>query len=243
MASSIAVVTGVSKGLGAALAVALHARGFEVVGIGRAVAPAIAQQLRLVNADLADAASLPSRFDALFAELAARAPARIVVVNNAATATPAATIGKLPRDELHASLAVNLEAPMLVADAFVRAFARRSGDRRLVNVSSGAAVHAIAGAAAYCVAKAGLEMLSSAVAAEQATSGIASITIRPGIIDTPMQAFMRSRDSDALPSVDMFKDFHASGQLLSPATVAAKIVDRLVLAPVENGRLYSYAEL
>lgn len=243
MAARIAVITGVSKGLGAALAGELHARGFDVVGIGRSAAPDIAGRIRLVEADLSDTRALPAVLDALFSELAARAPEAIVVINNAAVAAPAATIGTLPVDELQASLAVNLAAPVLVADAFVRAFAGRQGDRRIVNVSSGAAAHAIPGAAAYCIGKAGLEMLSKAIAAEQGAAGVTAITIRPGIIDTPMQTFMRSQRSDRLPSVDMFKGFHESGQLVPPATTAARIVDRLVLAPVDNGRVYSYAEL
>jgi hypothetical protein len=41
----------------------------------------------------------------------------------------------------------------------------------------------------------------------------------------------------------MFRDFHASGQLVPPDVVAGKIVDRLVLGEVENGRSYSYKEL
>ena len=46
-----------------------------------------------------------------------------------------------------------------------------------------------------------------------------------------------------LPSVELFKGFHAGGQLQPPEAVARKVVDRLVLAPVENGRTYNYAEL
>jgi hypothetical protein len=46
-----------------------------------------------------------------------------------------------------------------------------------------------------------------------------------------------------LPSVDLFKEFHASGKLVPPDVVARKIVERLVAAPVEHGRTYSYAEL
>jgi hypothetical protein len=67
--------------------------------------------------------------------------------------------------------------------------------------------------------------------------------VRPGIIDTAMQAFARTQSRTTLPSVDLFKGFHENGQLVPPDVVARKIVDRLVVAPVENGRTYSYAEL
>ena len=67
--------------------------------------------------------------------------------------------------------------------------------------------------------------------------------MRPGIIDTDMQAFSRSQSREALPCVDMFVEFHSQGRLVPPDTVAAKIADRLVLGEVENGRTYSYQEL
>lgn len=46
-----------------------------------------------------------------------------------------------------------------------------------------------------------------------------------------------------MPRVDLFKGFHAGKQLVAPDVVAHKVVDRLVLGPVEHGRTYSYAEL
>jgi hypothetical protein len=67
--------------------------------------------------------------------------------------------------------------------------------------------------------------------------------LRPGVIDTPMQAFARSQEKERLPSVDLFKRFHADRKLVPPGVVARKVVDRLVLGPVEHGRRYTYAEL
>lgn len=240
----VAVVTGVSRGLGAALAAALVARGQRVVGIGRSAPDALdAARFRLVRVDLADGAALHRSVHALFAELADEAPEAITVINNAAVAGPVGPVGALDVDAIGSAFDVNLEAPVLVADAFLRAFASRGGERRLINVSSGAAVQPIPGAGLYCIAKAGLEMLTSIVAAEQGATGIVAVTIRPGIIDTPMQQFMRAQPRERLPSVGMFQSFHDDRQLVAPEVTAGKIVERLVLAPVDNGRHYSYAEL
>jgi benzil reductase ((S)-benzoin forming) len=95
----------------------------------------------------------------------------------------------------------------------------------------------------YCVAKAGLEMLSRSLAAEQGDDGIRVVSLRPGIIDTDMQLFQRSQPEDVLPTVGMFKDFYASGRLVAPDVAAAKIVDKVIVGPVEQGRQYSYADL
>ncbi len=244
MADRSAVVTGVSKGLGESIAANLIARGFDVIGVGRSAAARLeSDAFRLVVADLADVVALPTIVDALFDELATRRVASIAVINNAATGGPAGTVGQLDAGEIVASLAVNLAAPMIIANAFVRAFRLVAADRRLINVSSGAAARPIPGGGAYNVAKAGLEMLTSAIAAEQPASGIVAITVRPGIIDTPMQAFMRSQSAERLPAVGMFQAFHANRQLVPPDVTAAKIVDRLVVGPIENGRTYNYAEL
>ncbi|MGE5737767.1 MAG: SDR family NAD(P)-dependent oxidoreductase, partial [Betaproteobacteria bacterium] len=126
---------------------------------------------------------------------------------------------------------------------FCSAFRDDAVERRIINVSSGAAQSTLPGEALYCVAKAGLEMLTRSLADEIRSPRFAAITLRPGIIDTPMQAFARSQPRTVLPSVDLFKGFHAGGQLQPPHVVARKVVDRLVLAPVENGRTYTYAEL
>jgi NAD(P)-dependent dehydrogenase (short-subunit alcohol dehydrogenase family) len=97
------------------------------------------------------------------------------------------------------------------------------------------------GSGTYNVAKAGLEMLTSVIAAEQ--SGVTAITIRPGVIDTPMQAFLRAQNEERLPAVGMFRGFHESRRLVPPDVTAAKIVERLVIGPIENGRTYVYDEL
>lgn len=244
MVDRCVVVTGVSKGLGESIAANLVSRGFNVIGIGRSSAARLAGGgFRLLAADLGDLEALPAHVEGLFDELAGRRLASIAVVNNAAVAGPAGTFGQLDADEVEASLAVNLVAPMIIANAFVRAFRLVAADRRLINVSSGAAVSPIPGGGVYNVAKAGLEMLTSAIAAEQPAGGLCAITIRPGIIDTPMQVFMRSQTAERLPSLGMFEGFHRNRQLVPPDVVAAKIVDRLVVGPVENGRIYSYAEL
>jgi len=237
-----ACVTGVSRGLGVALAAELVARGFEVVGIGRSAHASLeGPRFRLVSADLANLAQLDAIAAGAFAAMAARSPTFAVLINNAATAGPVGPIGMLAADELAASFAVNLAAPAVLANAFVRALRGRVRIR-VVNVSSGSAVKPLPGTAAYCAAKAGLEMLGAAAAAE-AVEGVEIVTIRPGIIDTPMQEYIRTRSADMLPDVDMFRDFHASGSLQTPADTARRIVERVVLAPVLGGAVLRYQDL
>jgi NAD(P)-dependent dehydrogenase (short-subunit alcohol dehydrogenase family) len=130
-----------------------------------------------------------------------------------------------------------------VADLFCRAFPDDLLPRRIINISSGAAQTAIAGSAVYCISKAGIEMLTRAVVADHAAPSLECISLRPGIFETDMQAYMRSRDPVEFPSVGLFRGFKENGLLKDPADVATAIVDKFVLARVENGRTYTHTDL
>jgi benzil reductase ((S)-benzoin forming) len=239
-----AVVTGVSRGLGAALAGELLERGFTVVGIGRASNPALTgERYMFVQFDLADTASTDAVLRPALEALKERQPASVCLVNNAATVDAVGTLGRLAASEIASALAVNLAAPVALANLFCRVFADAAMPRRVINVSSGAAQTALPGEAVYCVAKAGIEMLTLALAADEQGSNFRAITLRPGVMDTEMQSYARSQPSDVLPIVELFKEFHREGRLVAPAVVASKIASRLVVSDVEHGRIYSYQDL
>jgi benzil reductase ((S)-benzoin forming) len=240
----VAIVTGVSRGLGESLAAALLARGFAVTGVGRTSAERLAgEHYRFVRCDLGDVAALEPTLAPVFGEIAAARPRSVCLINNAAVAGPVGALGTLDVPALAESLAVNLVAPLALANLFCRAFSNGAVPSLVINVSSGAAQSPLGGSGPYSIAKAGLEMLTRQIAAEQNAPAFRAISVRPGIIDTGMQAYMRSLPREKYANVEMFREFHASGQLVPPDVVAAKIVDRLVLGDVENGRCYSYKEL
>jgi len=239
-----AIVTGVSRGLGESLAAALLARGFAVTGVGRTGAERLAgEHYRFVRCDLGDVAAIEPTLAPVFGEIAAARPRSVCLINNAAVAGPVGALGTLDISALAESLAVNLVAPLALINLFCRAFSESAAQSLVINVSSGAAASPLGGSGPYSIAKAGLEMLTRQTAAERKAPAFRAISVRPGIIDTGMQAYMRSLPREKDANVDMFREFHTSGQLVPPDVVAAKIVDRLVLGDVENGRCYSYKEL
>jgi benzil reductase ((S)-benzoin forming) len=240
----VAIVTGVSRGLGEALAIELLRRGWRVLGMARHDSPRLARpSYRFVAADLADCAALDALLEPVFAELAREHPAAAVLVNNAADAGPVGVFGRLAASDIATSLAVNVAAPAALCNLFCRAFADAACARRILNVSSGAAERTLPGIGIYGVGKAGLEMLTRSIAAEQGAGTLEVVTLRPGIVDTDMQVFARSQSRDVFPSVELFQQFHSSGQLVAAATVARKTIDRLIEGPVESGRTYNYGEL
>ena len=239
-----AIVTGVSRGLGEALANTLLERGYYVMGVGRANGARLAgPNYQFVEFDFAEPAGIGAVLGAPLALLAAKNPDYVCLINNAAVGTPVGVIGTLDAREISRSLAVNLTAPVALANLFLQVFTDESIPRRIINVSSGAAGNAMPAMSNYCVAKAGLEMLTRSLAAERQGEHFRAITVRPGVIDTGMQEFMRSQPKDVLPGVALFEGFHKGGQLVAPDTTAKVIVDKLVVDPVEHGRTYTYQEL
>jgi benzil reductase ((S)-benzoin forming) len=239
-----AIVTGVSRGLGESLAAALLARGFAVTGVGRTSAERLAgEHYRFVRCDLGSVGAIEPTLAPVFGEIAAARPRSVCLINNAAVAGPVGALGALDAAAIAEALAVNLVAPLALVNLFCRVFSDGAAQSLVINVSSGAAQSPLAGSGPYSIAKAGLEMLTRQIAADQKAPDFRAISVRPGIIDTDMQAYMRSLPREKYANVDMFREFYTSGQLVPPDVVAAKIVDRLVLGDVENGRCYSYKEL
>jgi benzil reductase ((S)-benzoin forming) len=240
----VAIVTGVSRGLGEALAVALLGRGFLVLGIGRRTSPRLSgEAYRFVACDLSHPSGIRAALEPSLTELAEMEPDAVTLINNAAIAAPVGVVGRLDAAHVEAAIATNVTAPLVVADLFLRTFPSDSVERRIINVSSGAAQTALAGGAVYGISKAAIEMLTTSLAADHTAPGFRAITLRPGIFETGMQQFMRSHDRETFPSVDLFREFKDRGILKDPGEVAARVVERLVEGPVDHGRTYSHVDL
>jgi NAD(P)-dependent dehydrogenase (short-subunit alcohol dehydrogenase family) len=239
-----AIITGVSRGLGEALATELLERGSIVVGVGRtASARHKGERYRHVACDLAHPAVVAAAVLPALRDLALEKPSAVTLINNAAVPTPVGLIGRLDAAEIEAAIATNIAAPLVMADLFCRVFPGATPRRRIINISSGAAQTAIAGSGTYSMSKSALEMLTRAAVADHAERSLECITLRPGIFETGMQKFMRSRDPAQFPSVALFRGFKEQGILKDPADVARKIVAKLVHGTVENGRTYVHTDL
>jgi benzil reductase ((S)-benzoin forming) len=212
------ILTGPSRGLGAALAERLRARAdTRLVTIGRRDADIVA--------DLAIAGEAQRAGEALEPVLAGHAYAKAVLLNNAGVVDPVGPLDGADPEALVRNLAVNLTAPMLLMRAFLRATAAVPL-RRIINISSGAGRRPIFGWSAYCAAKAGLDMASRVVAEEARTRGhaVEVTSLAPGVIDTPMQAVVRSASQEAFRDVARFRAMKAEGVLRSPRDVADDIL-------------------
>ena len=219
------VVTGTTKGLGAALASAIAAdSGNHLIALARAPGGAIAGGRR-IEVDVADTRALDAACDAMEREIAGKSYAKAVLVNNAGVVSPVGTLDQVDAAALERNLAVNLVAPMLLMRRFLLATAAVPL-RRLINISPGAARRPISGWSGYCAAKAGLDMASRVVALEAQQRGLAVevVSLAPGVIDTPMQETVRGARVEQFADVERFRAMKAEGALRPAADVAADIL-------------------
>lgn len=218
------IVTGSSRGLGAALARQLHRPDqHTVIGIARRRDPAL--EAEQWTCDLAD--PLPAA-EQLQAWLQARSGwLSATLINNAALLSAPGPLAATPLAELSAALRVGLEAPVLLSRAFL-AGTEGVAQRRILNISSGLGRRAMAGSASYCAVKAGLDHLSRALALEAPDVGIVSLA--PGVIDTDMQRQLRGADPDRFPEQARFQGLKEGGQLQTAEATAAAII-RFLMRP------------
>src|SRR5690606_4781600 len=100
------------------------------------------------------------------------------------------------------------------------------GERRILNISSGAGRNAMPGWGVYCATKAALDRYTEVLAAEHHPD-TRVVSLAPGVIDTAMQQTIRDSNSTDFPNVEKFRSLNAQGQLSSPADSAARILTYL----------------
>ena len=232
--NSNVVVTGASRGLGAALVEALAARGARVVGVERHAAPldALIRQVRAAGgtahglvADVADQ-------DATY-KIAGEAQALLgpidVLIHNASTLgpTPLQLLLDTDCEALKHVLETNLVGPFRLTKALAGPMVLR-GKGTVIHLSSDAAVESYPRWGAYSVSKAGQDHLSRILAAELEGTGVRVLSVDPGEMDTLMHAA-------AIPEAD-------PKALLTPATVARRILRLLEDPAVKSGARVSASQ-
>ena len=237
----LAVITGASRGIGAAIAAAASQGGAVIAACNRS--PSELQ--RQLAVDLADPAAWPVFATWYDQMVELHAPDRVVFVHNAATLTPIGFAGSVDPDAYRAHVLLNSAAPQVLGDAVIRTARRTGRSTVLVQLSSGAADSPYPGWTGYCSSKAAVEMWVKTVGVEVGESDelVRVMAVRPGIVATDMQAQIRSSDAASFPNVERFRSLHADGHLSDPAEVGAKIWRAALSSEWANGSILDVRNL
>jgi NAD(P)-dependent dehydrogenase (short-subunit alcohol dehydrogenase family) len=232
----VVIVTGASRGLGAATARWLARAGAAVTLISRSEAAlkSVAQEVRrlggtalVFKADTSDAdacqkavAKTLERFERLDA-----------LVNNAGIVEPIAPLAQTDPERWQYNIAVNLLGPFYLTRAAISELRRQNG--RIINVSSGAATTVIENVSAYCAAKAALNHFTRVVAAEE--FGLTVLTLRPGVVDTYMQEIIRREGPNFMETEQhaYYQGLKERGELEPPEVPGRSIAWLALYAPHE----------
>lgn len=189
----VIIVTGASRGIGAAAAGALAKAGATVVLTARdgkqteAVASSIGPSATARACDVSNYAAV----EALVADTKSRFGRLDALINNAGVIEPIASIAESDPAAWARNIDINLTGAYHAIRAVLPGMLAAGGGT-IVNVSSGAAIRPLEGWSAYCSGKAGLHMLTRAIALETAEKGIRVFGFQPGTTDTDMQVLIRA---------------------------------------------------
>ena len=215
-----ALVTGASRGIGRAIALALGAAGATVIGTatGAAGVASIDEALKTAGIagrgivlDVADAVA----GDAAIADIEAREGPVTILVNNAGI-TRDTLLLRMKAEDWDAVIDTNLGSVFRLSKAVLRGMmkARRG---RIINIASVVGLVGNPGQANYCAAKAGIGGFTRSLAREVASRGITVNVVAPGFIDTDMTRALTDAQREGLTGQIPL------GRLGTPADIAAAV--------------------
>jgi 3-oxoacyl-[acyl-carrier protein] reductase len=219
--NQIALVTGASRGIGKAIALAVGRAGAQVIGTATSAegAARIGESLASHGCNGRGAlldASAPDSIDALMAQLEQAGELPTILINNAAITRDQLLLRMKPED-WDAVIATNLTSVYRLCRACVRHMMKeRRG--RIVNLTSVVGLTGNPGQANYAAAKAGLLGFSKSLARELGSRGITVNAVAPGFIDTDMTRALSEEQRAAL-----LRQIPA-GRLGTPEEVAAAVL-------------------
>jgi len=233
MTARLVILTGASRGLGAAMAERLLAADMHLLTLSRHPNPALQDRAAAAGAkleqwavDLGHDVGAAARLETWLHQHARSAFTAAALINNAGIVGPVGPIDRIEAEALAAVMRIDLEAPLLLTAAFLRATRDWAIDKRVLNISSGAGRRAIAGWAAYCAAKAGLDQFSRVTALDEALRPHPAriVSLAPGVIDTDMQGELRAADSAGFPDQARFIEMKSAGQLAAADEAADRVL-------------------
>jgi benzil reductase ((S)-benzoin forming) len=238
------IITGTSSGLGEALAENAVRNHNKVFCISRR----LNNRLKELGAemhngfwyfeqDLTDIDKIPALMNQIFSFIDPSTATEITLINNAGIVEPVGPLGKFSPEEIHQHITINLTAPVILSNEFIKESAKFTCRKNIVNISSGAAANPYYGWTLYCSTKAGLNMVTRTVGIEQSETEnpVRIISVAPGVLDTGMQEKIRQVDHKDFPMKHKFEKLFDEKKLVNPAKAAEGIFELLTSDFDTNG--------
>ena len=217
----VVVITGASRGIGAGLANEFAAAGVKLGLCARSMSSETTAARLTRTVDVRNGEAV----ETFAAEVAEHLGPIDLWINNAGVLSPIAPLRDIGSEDFASHIAINVHGVFHGSRAFVRQVRTSGREGVLVNISSGAARHAYSGWSAYCASKAAVDRLSECIALEEADTALRVYSVAPGVIDTDMQALIRSTSADDFPMVDRFVHMKENDEFSSVRFVAEQMLE------------------
>ncbi|GGG68649.1 (S)-benzoin forming benzil reductase [Paenibacillus radicis (ex Gao et al. 2016)] len=234
------ILTGTSRGIGEALAEQLLDENHHLLCISRTANQQLIEHANAINCrldyfpfDLSHVNGIDGLIEAVFEVIHSAVPQAeveaIYLINNAGMLAPVAPIELSSAEQMTENVHINLLAPMIMSSNFIKRTHNMNVDKRIMNISSASAKYLLPSQSCYSTAKSGLDTFSKSVSLEQQgkTYPVKVASVYPGMIDTDMQAQIRSASKENFPFVDQFVQIAEEGKLQTPEYTARKLLDLL----------------
>ncbi|MBN1355672.1 SDR family NAD(P)-dependent oxidoreductase [bacterium] len=235
------LITGTTRGLGKALADNLATdRNVHVTSINRIAPEPHPGIFRSLIADLARPEDIPNLLETFFESINLENYDKIVLINNAGVLEPIKPLGRCDSGELINAIRIDLIAPAVLINEFLKWTDSFSGLREIINITSGAAQHPYYGWTAYCTSKAGLDMLARVCAEENRLirTNTRIWNVAPGVLNTGMQRRIRETSPEDFIHVNQFIAYFETNQLVDPEISARDILKMEAENLSEDGGIY-----
>ena len=252
---SLSIVTGATGGLGKALSDSILNKGGKLLFIARdlkkincfidTIENSKLSSLFKFQADLSKEEDLQNT-EMLIKEIIETNNDidEVFLFNNASIIDPISLIKDVNFNEIKNALVLNISTAYTLSSALIKLKQNKPALKlNIINISSGVSINAVKGWSAYCISKAGLNMLSKCIAIENETEDIFSLSINPGAIDTAMQEKIRNADSIEIPATKKFETMYNEGKLQNPKDVADKLFKILTSNDYSNGDFIDFNKI
>lgn len=241
MKNNLYIITGGSNGFGRSLVLNLLNENHTVISISRSSLEK-AENLFQIKTDFSKtfAQKTEKSLNSILLKIKNKKFDQVILINNAAVVHPVARIEKLKEKDIQKHMQINLNAPISMTQIFLNIFEKKKAQKIVVQITSGAAVSAVEGWAAYCAGKAGLNMFNQVLALQFAKdANFKAIGYSPGIMDTNMQKNIRAVSAKDFPNVNEFKSYKTENKLRSTDYVANDLIKVISdFSKIETGAIY-----
>lgn len=242
MGDTLVWITGVSAGIGRALAAAVPWPEAKVIGISRRPVTSVELADHL-EADLATQAGWSAVNESITTTLESTSEiVRVAFVHAAATVEPIGFAGEVDNDDYQAAVLLNTVAPQVLGRGFLDATEHVTCPRVLLMLATGRGSGVYPGWSAYQAGKAALDAWVLSEAAARDDDRLTLLSVAPGTVDTDMQSMVRHADERVFPRVEKFTELNDSGHLADAREVADRIWS-LVKEPHRTDPLVDLREL